>query len=111
MPQVHASGFPKNMALKRNYFLIGHRWLTYFSEHTGLAECVCVQSKSPIKVNRSKKPSTRTISRKEWQGKTSTKIFDLGISGEKIIKRLIGESLKQFEFEPYYTCERTSQLL
>ena len=42
--------------------------------------------------------------------KTCTNIFDSGISGEKIIKRLIGESWKQFKFEPYYTCEQTSQL-
>ena len=28
----------------------------------------------------------------------------------KIIKRFTGESLKQVEFEPCYTCEKTSQL-
>ena len=113
MPRVHArpSGFPKTYGLKRNRFLIGHTWLTYFSEHTGQAEYVRVQSKSPIKLNRSKKPSTRTIPRKEWCGKTSTNIFDRGNSGkkEKIIKRLTGESWKQFEFEPCYTCDNTSQ--
>ena len=44
-----------------------------------------------------------------WK-KISTNIFESGISGEKIIKRLTGESWKQFEFEPCYTCEKTSQL-
>ena len=81
MPRVHASGFPETHGLKRNYFLIGHRWLPYFSEHTGHIECIRVQSKSPIKTNRSKKPSNRVILRKGWRGEIFTNTFDFGNSG------------------------------
>ena len=98
------------MALKRNYFLIGHRWLPYFSEHTGQAECVRVQSKTPIKLNRSKKPSNRNIPTKEWSGENIHKHFWLRKFWRKTNKRFTGESWKQFEFEPCYTCEKTSQL-
>ena len=81
----------------------------FFRAH-GQAECVRVQSKTPIKLNRSKKPSNRIVRGKSGtEKKTSTTTFVLGNSG-KIIKRLTGESWKQFEFEPFYTCEKTSQL-
>ena len=102
--------FRKHLALRKNNFLIGHRWLPYFSEHTGQAECVRVQSKTPIKLNRSKKPSNRTIPRKEWSWENIQKHFWLRNFWRKINKRFTGESWKQFEFEPCYTCEKTSQL-
>ena len=75
MPRVHASGFPETYGFEEELFLIGHRWLPYFSEHTGQAECVRVQSKTPIKLNRSKKSSLRTIPRKEWSRKNIHKHF------------------------------------
>ena len=75
MPRVHISGFPETYGLEEELFLIGYTWLPYFTKHTGQAKCVRVQSKSPIKLNRSKKPSTRTIPRKEWRGKNIHKHF------------------------------------
>ena len=80
-------GFPK-YGFDEESFFIGHIWLPYFSEHTGQAQCVRVQSKTPIKIN----------------------TFDSGNSEEKINNRFTGESWKQFKFEPCYTCEKTSQL-
>ena len=73
--------FRKHLALRKNKFLIGHRWLPHFSEHTGQAECVRVQSKTPIKLNRSKKPSNRIVRGKSGTEKTSTNTFVSGNSG------------------------------
>ena len=104
--------FRKHLALRKNKFLIGHRWLPHFSEHTGQAECIRVQSKTPIKFNRSKKPSNRNIPRKEWSGEIHKHFWlrNFWRKKEKINKRFTGKSWKQFTFEPCYTCEKTSQL-
>ena len=111
MPQVHASGFPENIWLWRGIIF----WLVtdscpIFLSTRGKPNAIHVQSKTPIKLNRSKKPSHRTIPRKEWSGKTSTNTFNSGNSEEKINKRFTGKSWKQFEFKTCYTCEKASQL-
>ena len=104
-------GFQITYGFEEELFLIGRRWLSYFSEHTGQTEYIRVQSKTPIKLNRNKKPSNRIIQKKKSGAeKTSTNTFGSGISEEKINKRFTGESWNQFEFEPCYNCEKTSQL-
>ena len=42
-------GFQNTYGFEEELFLIGRRWLSYFSEHTGQAKYVRVRSKAPIK--------------------------------------------------------------
>ena len=94
--------------------MIGHRCLPQFSEHTGQAECVRVQSKSPIKFKQKQKNFHQNYSeeRVAWKKHPQTFLTEESLEKiqEKTFKRLRGESWKQFEFEPCYTCEKTSQL-
>ena len=82
-------------------------------------KCTCIRAKrlkflvSPNRVHARKtcaKSPPWLLRGKSGAEQTSTNTFDSGNSEEKINKRFTGESWKQFEFEPCYTCEKTSQL-
>ena len=79
----------------------------FFRTHGASRMCTCtIQISNQIKQKQKTFNQNYFKKRLEWK----KNIFDSGISEEKINKRFTGESWKQFEFEPFYTCEKTSQL-
>jgi len=111
MPHVHASGFPETYGFEEELFF---DWLQmaslFFLAHGASRMLTCtIQNSNQIKQKQNtfkQKYSEERVERR----KHTTNTFGSGISEEKINKRFTGESWKQFEFEPCYTCEKTSQL-
>ena len=85
----------------------------FFRAHRASRIRMCtIQNSNQIK-QQAKYLQTEIFRGKSGAEKTSTNTFDSGTSEEKkekINKRFTGESWKQFEFKPRYTCEKTSQL-
>ena len=83
MPQVHVERVSVTRQMYRLINLIGHTWHPYFSEHTGMTECIRVslklQSKSQSKYSFNQCNSEE---RGEWK-KFATSDQDSGITGLK----------------------------
>jgi len=82
MPRVHVARVSVTSQMYRLNNLIGHTWHPYFSEHTGMTECIRVSLKLQSKITKQNTPSTSTILRKETSGKNLfTSDQDSGITG------------------------------
>ena len=69
MPRVHVERVSVTCQMYRLINLIGHTWHPYFSEHTGMTECIRVSLKLQSKITKQNTPSISTIPRKETSGK------------------------------------------
>ena len=110
MPRVHASGFPETSGFEEELFFgLSQMAALFFRPHgASRMRTYTIQNSNQMKQKQKTFKQNYSEERAEWRNHPQTHLTQEIL--KKNNKRFTGESWKQFEFEPCYTCEKTSQL-